>query len=61
MKKLNVSQMENLQGSSNRRCLIAGIFTGIGIGLGLSVAGPAGGAAGLLTGLYHANSQGCFD
>jgi|GEM_PF-5884125 len=53
--------MENLQGSSNRRCLIAGIFTGIGIGLGLSVAGPAGGAAGLLTGLYHANSQGCFD
>lgn len=53
MKKLNVSQMENLQGGTNRQCFIDGVLTTLAIGLGAGILGAIGG-------LYAANSNGCF-
>ncbi|CAD7809253.1 hypothetical protein CHRY9390_01967 [Chryseobacterium aquaeductus] len=61
MKKLNVSQMENLQGGSNRKCLIDGMLTGLAMGIGGVLAGPWGMAAALVTGGYAGNTNGCFD
>ncbi|MDR6545835.1 hypothetical protein J2810_001883 [Chryseobacterium rhizosphaerae] len=53
MKKLNVSQMENLQGGTNRQCLIDGILTTVAIACGAGLLGAIGG-------LYAGNSNGCF-
>ncbi|MCG7281149.1 hypothetical protein MHJ94_07535 [Chryseobacterium taklimakanense] len=53
MKKLDLSQMENLQASGqNRQCLIAG---------GLAVLSTmALGVVGLIGGLAYVNSEKCF-
>ena len=60
MKKLEISQMENLQGGTNRQCLIDGWLTVGGMALGAG-AGLAGVAGALLVGFYAANSNGCFN
>lgn len=60
MKTLNVSQMENLQGGTNRQCLIDGVLTGLAMGIA-GVAGPWGMAAAFLAGAGAANSNGCFN
>lgn len=61
MKKLELNQMENLEGGTNRQCLIDGVLTYVAIGVGLYSGGLLGGATGLLGGLFAANSNGCFD
>lgn len=60
MKKLELVQMENLEGSSNRQCMIDGFLTLGAIGIGVLGGGLIGGAAGLIGGLFAANSNGCF-
>lgn len=60
MKKLEVNQMENLNGGTNRQCMIDGGLTAVGMGLG-SFFGPIGVVTALVTGLYAANSNGCFN
>ena len=63
MKKLELNQMESLEGSgAARKCLIDGVLTfNIGIGLGILTGGWGGGAVAFLGGLYSANANGCFD
>ncbi|MEN2434523.1 hypothetical protein AAH994_03840 [Weeksellaceae bacterium A-14] len=61
MKKLDLVQMENLQGSSNRQCLIDGALA-LGLtAVGFLAGGPLGGVGAWLTGLSLGNSNGCFD
>lgn len=61
MKKLNVSQMENLQGGTNRQCLIDGVLTGIAMGIAGAVGGPWAMAGAFVTGAAAANANGCFN
>jgi hypothetical protein len=60
MKTLKVSQMENLQGGTNRQCLIDGVLTGLAMGIAGAVGGPWGMAAAFVAGAGAANSNGCF-
>ena len=61
MKKLNVSQMENLQGEGKGRdCALMGAATLIAGGIGVFVGGPAGAAAGAWGGFMTAIGMGCF-
>ncbi|WP_300684926.1 hypothetical protein [Chryseobacterium sp.] len=60
MKKLNVSQMENLQGNGKGRdCALMGATTPVAGGIGAFM-GPAGATMGLWTGAIGAISMGCF-
>jgi len=61
MKKLDVSQMEVLQGGTNRQCLIDGVLTIVGTGLGAATGGGFGAAVAFVGGLFAANSNGCFN
>jgi hypothetical protein len=60
MKKLELSQMENLQGGTNRQCLIDGALMAEDIVIGILVGGIFGAIGGALVGLHSANSDGCF-
>lgn len=61
MKKLELNQMENLDGGGNgRQCAIDGLLTFAAISLGAIAGGFLGAAGGLLGGLYAGNSNGCF-
>lgn len=62
MKKLNVSQMENLQGSTNgRNCMLIGAFAVATLGLGPIAAIGWGAAAGLSGGALITGMSGdCF-
>ena len=61
MKKLEISQMENLQGGNkNRDCALMGAATLIATGIGLGVGGPWGAAAGGWGGVMSAIGMGCF-
>ncbi len=62
MKKLEISQMENLQGEGNgRQCLIDGFLT-VGLtAIGALVGGPLGALGGFLGGVSSANGNGCFN
>lgn len=61
MKKLNVSQMENLQGSGKGRdCALMGAATLVAGAIGGITAGPGGGAVGAWSGVMAAISMGCF-
>ncbi|MBW7675812.1 hypothetical protein [Chryseobacterium chendengshani] len=53
--------MENLQGGTNRQCLIDGALTAGAMIVGGIAGGLWGAAGGLLGGLYAGNSNGCFD
>lgn len=62
MKKLEVNQMENLEGGGkNRQCLIDGVLTWVSIGIGGLTGSLWGAAAGLVGGLFAANSNNCFN
>lgn len=61
MKKLELNQMENLEGGTNRQCMIDGGLTWGAMIIGAVVGGPFGAAAALIGGLYAANSNGCFN
>ena len=61
MKKLEMKQMEGIQGGTNRQCLIDGALTGGAIVIGILIGGLLGGAAVLFGGLGAANSNGCFN
>lgn len=52
--------MENLQGGTNRQCLIDGVLTGLGMGIADAAGGPLGMAGALIAGLYAGNTNGCF-
>jgi len=62
MKKLNVSQMENLQGGTNgRNCMLLGAAAVLSLGLGPIASIGWGTAAGLSGGLFGAGLSGdCF-
>lgn len=60
MKKLNVSQMENLQGNGpGRNCALMGLATLFAGAIGLS-GGPGGAASGVMAGVMGGISMGCF-
>jgi hypothetical protein len=62
MKKLELNQMEGLEGGGQgRQCLIDGVLTYVAVGLGFLSGGPVGAAMGLLGGFFAANSNGCFN
>lgn len=60
MKTLELNWMENIEGGSNRQCLIDGVlittFTALGAAGGL-----LGAIGGFFAGVSVANSDGCFD
>ena len=57
---MEMSQMENLQGGTNRQCLIDGVLTVVLVGVGGVTGGLLGAIGGLVGGLFAANSNGCF-
>lgn len=59
MKKMELTQMENLQGGTNRQCLIDGVLTGAAMAIGL-FGGVVGVATAFIGGLFAANTNGCF-
>lgn len=61
MKKLNVSQMENLQGGTNRQCLVDGFLTVGSIAIGGITGGIWGAVGGALVGFGMANSNNCLN
>ena len=60
MKNLSNQELSAIQGGTNRQCLIDGALTGFAIAIGITTGGLAGGAIGLLGGLFAGNSNGCF-
>lgn len=60
MKKMEIKQMESLQGGTNRQCLIDGVLTGVAMGIGIT-GGLFGVGAALIGGLFAANTNGCFN
>lgn len=60
MKKMELNQMENLEGGTNRQCMIDGFLTFGAMFVGAATAGVLGAGAALIGGLYAANSNGCF-
>lgn len=61
MKSLTIERMYEIEGGSNRQCLIDGALTVVVMGLGAAAGGWVGMFAGLAGGLYAGNSNGCFE
>jgi hypothetical protein len=62
MKKLDLVQMENLQGNGKyRKCMIDGVLTAVAVGIGGAAGLGLGAAAAFVAGLFSANANGCFD
>lgn len=61
MKKLNLWQIENLQGTGKGRdCALMGAATMVGAGIGMLMGEPAGAAGGVFTVFTGAIAMGCF-
>lgn len=66
MKKLEIIQMENLEGGGKgRRCFLMGLASGVGTAVGLLTPLTGGWAyvfgGGAMQGVYSAIDAGCFD
>lgn len=61
MKTLELKEMDEINGGSNRQCLIDGALTVVAIGLGIATGGLLGGLIGFGGGLFAGNSNGCFE